>query len=282
MSIALTGATGALGSLTVKALLQRGTSASDIVAVVRDDGRAQPLKDLGVSVRVAAYGEVPALTEALDGVDRLLLVSGPESGERVALHGSVIAAAGQAGVGFLAYTSAPHADSTQLLVAPDHAATEKLIHASGLAFSILRNNWYHENYLPHLKSAAATGKLPSSAGAGRVASAARADYAEAAAIVLAGGDHDGRTYELSGDVAWTFSELAATMGDVLGRPIEYVPLDRAAHTAALTAAGLDARLIQFVTQLESNIAAGALADATNHLAGLIGRPTTPLAEGLGR
>lgn len=282
MSIALTGATGALGSLTVEALIKRGTPATEIVAVVRDADRAQALTDLGVDVRVAPYGDIPALTQALNGVHRLLLISGPESSERVPLHGSVVTAAQQAGVGFLAYTSAPHADNTVLLVAPDHAATENLIRASGLAFSILRNNWYHENYLPHLKSAAATGKLLSSAGTGRVASAARADYAEAAAIVLTGGDHDRRVYELSGDTAWTFPDLAAAMSEVLGKPVEYVALDSAAHAAALAAAGLDPRMIQFVTKLESNIAADALAQATTDLADLIGRPTTPLAQGLAR
>ncbi|GAA3608891.1 SDR family oxidoreductase [Kineosporia mesophila] len=280
MSIALTGATGALGSLVVDALLTRGTPASDIVVVVRDADRAKALADLGVGVRVASYGDVPALVTALDGVDRLLLISGPESGERVALHGSVVTAAQQAGVGFIAYTSAPHADDTVLLVAPDHAATENLIRASGLAYSILRNNWYHENYGAHLKNAEATGKLFSSAGSGRVASASRADYAEAAAIVLAGGDHDGRVYELSGDVAWIFADLATVMGEVLGRPVELVQLDRESHIAALTGAGLDPHLIRFVTTLDADIAQGALAEATTDLSGLIGRPTTPLIEGL--
>lgn len=280
MSIALTGATGALGSLVVDALLSRETSASDIVVLVRDADRAKDLADLGVSVRVAAYGDVTALTAALVGVERLLLVSAAESDERVALHASVVAAAVQAGVGFLAYTSAPHADDTALLVAPDHAATEDLIRASGLAYAILRNNWYHENYLVQLKNAEATGKLFTSVGAGRVASASRADYAEAAAIVLAGGDHDGHVYELSGDVAWSSTDLAIAMSEVLGRTIELVSLDKDSHAAALTAVGLDSRTVWFLTTLEADIAAGALADVTGDLSGLVGRPTTPLVEGL--
>lgn len=280
MTIAVTGATGALGSLVVQVLFDRGTPAADVVALVRDPGRAGDLADLGVDVRVAAYGDVQALTEALEGVERLLLVSGPESPDRVALHGSVVTAATRAGVGFLAYTSAPHADDTLLPVAPDHAATEALVRDSGLRHAILRNNWYHENYLPHLANAAATGKLLTSADTGRVASAARADYAAAAAAVLLGGDHDGRVYELSGDVAWTFAELAAAMSEVLGRTVELVPLDSDAHAAALTGAGLPPALVTFVTALEASIATGSLADATTELAGLIGRPTTTLVEGL--
>jgi NAD(P)H dehydrogenase (quinone) len=280
MSIALTGATGALGTLVVDALLTRGTPASDIVAIVRDADRAKALADLGVSVRVASFGDVPALTAALDGVDRLLLISGAESSERVALHASVITASKQAGVGFIAYTSAPHAEDTVLLVAPDHAATESLLRASGLAYAFLRNNWYTENYLAHRKNAEATGKLLTSAGTGRVASATRADYADGAAAVLAGGDHDGRVYELSGDVAWTFTDLAAAMSEVLGSPVELVSLDTAAHAAALTTAGLDPHLVWFLTTIDANIAEGALADATGDLSGLIGRPTTPLVAGL--
>ena len=280
MTIAITGATGALGSLVLDALLTRGVPAADLVAVVRDADRAKTLTDQGVDVRVTPYGDVPALTKALSGVDRLLLVSGPESSERVNLHQSVITAAQRAGVGFIAYTSAPHADDTALLVAPDHAATEKLIQASGLAHAILRNNWYHENYRPHRANAQVTGKLLTSAGSGRVASAARADYAEAAAVVLTGDDHDGRIYELTGDTAWSFADLAAAMSDVLGKPVELISLDAAAHTAALTAAGLDPRLAQFVTALESTIATGALADATSDLSTLIGRPATPLVQGL--
>jgi NAD(P)H dehydrogenase (quinone) len=280
MSIALTGATGALGSLVIDALLAQGTPASDIVAIVRDADRAKALADLGVRVRVASYGDVPALTAALDRVDRLLLISGAESTERVALHASVVTAAKQAGVGFIAYTSAPHAGDTVLLVAPDHAATEDLIRASGLAYAFLRNNWYTENYLAQRKNAEATGKLLTSTGAGRVASAARADYAAAAAVVLAGGDHDGRVYELSGDVAWDFTELAAALSEVLGSPVELVSLDTESHAAALTAAGLDPHLVWFLTTIDANIAAGALADATSDLSGLIGRPTTPLAAGL--
>jgi NAD(P)H dehydrogenase (quinone) len=280
MTIALTGATGALGSLVVDALLTRGTPASEIVAVVRDADRAKALADLGVSVRVASYGDVPALTTALAGVGRLLLISGPESGERVALHASVVTAAQQGGVDFIAYTSAPHADDTVLVVAPDHVATENLIRESGLTHAILRNNWYHEMYLPHLKNADSMGKLFTSAGSGRVASAARADYAEAAAIVLAGGDHGGRVYELSGDVAWTFAGLAAAMSEILGKTVELVPLDTEAHIAALTAAGLDPKIAGFVTTIEANIAQGALADTPGDLSKLIGRPTTPLIESL--
>jgi len=280
MTFALTGATGALGRLVVDALIARGTAPTDIVAIVRDAEKARPLADQGVDVRVAPYGDVPGLTAALVGVDRLLLISGSEVGQRVDQHGSVIEAARMAGVGFIAYTSAPKADDTTLVLAPEHKATEELLAASGIPVTVLRNNWYTENYVGQLAQAEQTGTLLSSAGTGRVASASRTDYAEAAAVVLAGGDHDGAVYELGGDVAWDFADLANAMSAVLGRPVELVTVDRATHAAQLTEAGLDAGTVGFVTALDANIAEGTLAEVTHDLSRLIGRPTTPLEDGL--
>lgn len=280
MTIALTGATGALGRLVVDALISRGTAPSEIVAVVRDTAKAQPLADLGVTVREAAYGDVPALTAALDGVDRLLLVSGSEVGQRVDQHRSVIDAASAAGVGFIAYTSAPRASDSTLILAPEHKATEELLAASGIPAALLRNNWYSENYVGQLEQAAGTHELLSSAGDGRVASASRIDYAEAAAVVLTTDGHDGAVYELGGDVAWTFADLAATFTDILGEPVALVSVDTAEHARRLEAAGLDAGTVGFVTGLDQSIADGTLAEVTHDLSGLIGRPTTPLEEGL--
>ncbi|KQO63789.1 SDR family oxidoreductase [Curtobacterium sp. Leaf261] len=280
MTIALTGATGALGRLVVDALIARGTTPSDIVAVVRDTTKAQPVADLGVTVREAAYGDVPALTAAFQGVERLLLVSGSEVGQRVDQHRSVIDAAAAAGVGFIAYTSAPRADDTTLVLAPEHKATEELLAASGIPTALLRNNWYTENYVGQLEQAAATHELLTSAGDGRVASASRADYADAAAVVLTTDGHDGRVYELGGDVAWTFEDLAATFTDVLGEPVALVSVDTAEHARRLEAAGLDAGTVGFVTALDGNIAEGTLAEVTHDLSTLTGRPTTPLYDGL--
>ncbi|MFZ7087203.1 SDR family oxidoreductase [Curtobacterium sp. RRHDQ10] len=280
MTIAITAATGALGRLVVDALLARGTDPADVVAVVRNAEKARPIAELGVTVRTAAYGDVPALTEAFQGVDRLLLVSGSEVGQRVEQHRSVVEAATAAGVGFIAYTSAPRADDTTLVLAPEHKATEELLAASSIPTAILRNNWYTENYLQQLDQAAATSELLTSAGDGRVASASRADYAEAAAVVLATDGHDGAVYELGGDVAWTFADLATAFSNVLGEPVALVQVDGAEHVRRLEAAGLDAGTAGFVAALDANIAEGTLAEVTSQLSGLIGRPTTPLEEGL--
>ena len=279
MTIAVTGATGQLGRLVLDELLT-SQEPDSLVAIVRDAAKARELVARGVQVRVADYSDPAALEAALTGVDRLLLVSGSEVGSRVAQHGAVIDAAKAAGVGQLVYTSAPKADDTPLVLAPEHAATEALIQESGVPFTILRNNWYTENYLDTARQAAVTGEVVGSAGNGRVASASRVDFAEAAAVVLTTDGHLGRTYELAGDVAWTFDDFAAVLSEVAGRPVTYRSVSTEEHTAILQGFGLDAGTAGFVAALDANIRDGALDSASTDLRDLIGRPTTPLLQAL--
>lgn len=278
-TIALTGATGQLGRLVVDALLET-VPASSLVAIVRDAGKAADLSALGVDVRVAPYESVADLTQALDGVDRLLLISASEPGQRVAQHGNVIAAAVQNGVTRLVYTSVTRADTTDLVLAPEHKATEAALVASGLTYTILRNNWYTENYLGSVQAAAATGQLIGSAGKGRVASASRIDFADAAAATLTTDGHDNTIYELGGDTAWTMPDLATAIAEVTGSPVSYVDVSHDEHVDALVAAGLPAGTAGFIAAMDGNIASGALAGPTGELSRLIGRPTTPLVDGL--
>jgi len=279
MTVAVTGATGPLGRLAIEELL-RTQQPSSVVAIARDPGKAAALSALGVQVRIASYDDPAALTEALRGVDRLLLVSGNEVGRRVVQHGNVLAAAETAGVTFLVYTSATKATTSALVLAPEHKATEELLGGSHLAHAIVRNNWYTENYAVQLETARQTGTVVAAVGEGRVASASRADYASGAVAALLGEGHAGRVYELSGDVAWDYEELAATIGRVLGRPVSYRSVDADTLVAELTAAGVDQGSAGFVAALDTNIADGLLAETSGELAALIGRPTTPLYDGL--
>lgn len=282
MTIGVTGATGQLGRLVIEALL-RDQAPEHVVAVVRDPAKVAGLAERGVTVRVAPYESPEALRSAFEGVDRLLFVSGSEAGRRIPQHRAVVEAARAAGVGHVVYTSAPHASSTDLALAPEHKATEELIKESGLPYTFLRNNWYTENYADQLAVARQTGTLTAAAGHGRVASASRVDYAEAAAAVLKGGDHQGQVYELAGDVAWDYDELAAAIGEVIGTPVTYRPVEPDVLIKELTANGLDEGTAGFVAALDTNIAGGALADTGDGvLSSLIGRPTTPLREGLRR
>ena len=192
----------------------------------------------------------------------------------------MIDAAKAAGVKRIVYTSAPKADTTELVVAPEHKATEELIAASGLPATILRNGWYTENYLPALEQARETGTLLTSAGDGRVASASRRDYAEAAAIALTDEATSGRTYELSGDTSWDQQELADAIGTTIGRDVTLTNVTSDEHQRILAAAGLDEGTVGFLVALDANTRDGLLADTSGDLSELIGHPTTSLLDGL--
>lgn len=280
MTILVTGATGHLGRLVVDSLLARGVDPSTVRAGARDTSKAAALAARGVQVVHLDYDAPETVASAVDSADAVLLISSSEVGKRAGQHQVVIDAARAAGVAKFVYTSATKATTSNLVLAPEHKATEEAIAAADLPAVILRNNWYTENYAEDVTRAKDTGVIAASAGDGRVASASRADYAEAAAIVLTEDDHIGEVYELAGDVAWSFDELAAAASEVVGREVRYNPLTTEEHTAALEAAGLDEGTIGFVTALDANIRDGALAETDGTLSRLLGRPTTPLVEGL--
>lgn len=272
--IVVTGASGHLGRLVVEGL-KKQLPADRIVAAARTPEKAA---DLGVPVRKADYDDPATLAAAFDGADKVLLISGSEVGSRVAQHRAVVEAAQKAGVSHLVYTSAPRADTTPLVLAPEHKATEEIIRKSGLPFTFLRNGWYNENYEQTVQQAVHTGEFVGSAGEGRTASAARADYADAAVAVLTGEGHENKVYELSGDIAWTRAELAATIAEAAGKPVTYRNLTSERHQATLVEAGLPEATAQFVVALDGNTRDGLLGETSGELRELIGRPTTPIGE----
>ena len=274
MTIAVTGATGQLGRLTIAALTSR-LPADQIVALARNPANAA---DLGVPARAFDYDRPETLEPALAGVDKLLLISGNEVGSRAAQHRAVIAAAKAAGVKEIVYTSLLHADKTPLSLAGEHVETEAMLAASGIPHTILRNGWYAENYTGAIPSALEHGALIGAAGEGRISGAARADYAEAAAVVLAGTGHTGKTYELAADDAWTLADLAAELSAQTGRDIPYRNLPVADYAAILVGAGLPQALSEAIAGWDADAAQGALFDDGRVLSRLIGRPTTPLAD----
>lgn len=280
MSIVVTGATGHLGRLIVEALLRDGVEPQQIVAGGRSVEKLADLEARGVRVVRIDYTDPESLAAAFAGADKLMLVSSSEVGQRATQHAAAIDAAKAAGVSQIVYTSAPAATTSPLILAPEHKATEEYLAASGIPFTVLRNAWYTENYTQAAQQAGATGVLAASVGDGTVASASRADYADAAAAVLTGAGHEGKVYELSGDSAWTFHDLAAVIGEQFDRPVVYTPLSPEEHFATLTSAGLDEGTAGFVVALDGNIRDGLLGVTTGDLGRLIGRSTTPLKEGL--
>jgi NAD(P)H dehydrogenase (quinone) len=276
MAIVVTGATGRLGRLAVEALLDRGVPPEGIVATGRSVEKLSDLAARGVRVERLDYSDVA--DGVLSAGDVLVFVSGSEVGQRLPQHRNVVDAATRAGVARVIYTSAPSADDTTLVVAPEHAATEAMIRESGLRFTFLRNGWYSENYLPAFQQAAETGVVIANAGHGRVASAPIAEFAEAAAVVASTDGHDEAVYELSGDVAWSYDELADAFAEVLGSAVTYQALSADEHRAALLEAGLDEGTAGFLVALGKNTEDGLLAVTTGELTKLLGRPTTPILE----
>ncbi|WP_333828207.1 SDR family oxidoreductase [Pararhodobacter sp.] len=273
MTIAVTGATGQLGRLVIDALKQK-LPANGILALARDLHKAA---DLGVPARHIDYNAPETLEKALNGVETLLLISSSEIGHRAVQHRNVIAAAKAAGVARIVYTSLLHADTSPLSLAVEHSDTEAALKASGLRYTILRNGWYTENYTGSVPSALANGAFVGSAGEGRIASASRADYAQAAAEVVVGEGHEGKTYELSGDESYTLSDLAAEVSRQTGRDIPYNDLPEAVYAGILESVGLPGTLAAAIASFDTAASKGALHDEGRDLSRLIGRPTTPMS-----
>ncbi|HFQ9139481.1 TPA: SDR family oxidoreductase [Enterobacter cancerogenus] len=275
--IAITGATGQLGHLVIEQLLKT-VPANQIVAIVRNPAKADALSQQGVVVRQADYADEAAFTAALGGVDKLLLISSSEVGQRAAQHQNVINAAKAAGVKFIAYTSLLHADTSPLGLHVEHVQTEKALAESGVPYALLRNGWYTENYLASVPPALEHGVFIGAAGEGKIASATRADYAAAAAKVISEEGHAGKVYELAGDNAWTLSEMAAELSKQSGKKVAYQNLSEADFAATLKGAGLPAGLADMLADSDTGASKGGLFDDSRTLSNLIGRPTTPLAQ----
>jgi NAD(P)H dehydrogenase (quinone) len=275
--IAVTGATGQLGRLVIDALLKH-IPAAEIVAAVRSPEKAADLASRGVIIRQADYSRPETLSDALTGVDKLLLISSSEVGQREAQHKAVISAAKTAGVKLIAYTSLLHADRSPLSLATEHLATEAALAHSGVPYVLLRNGWYSENYAASIVPALAHGAFIGAAQQGRIASAAREDYAEAAAKVLISDHQAGKVYELAGDDVYTLADFAAQLSQQSGKAVSYVDLGQEGFAKALLDAGLPAGLAELLADSDAGAAQGGLFDDSHVLSQLIGRATTPISE----
>lgn len=275
--IAVTGATGQLGRLVIDALL-KSTPAGEIIAVVRSPEKARDLAAQGIDVRQGDYTQPETLLSALSGVTKVLLISSNQLGERESQHKAVIAAAKEAGVKLLAYTSLLHADTTPMGLGKEHLATERALIASGVPYAILRNGWYTENYAASIAPAMAHGAFIGAAQEGKIASASRQDYAEAAAAVLTHENAAGKIYELAGDSAYTLAEFTGEIARQSGRDIHYINLPEAEFVGALKEAGLPDALAEMLGDSDASAAKGALFDDSHTLSQLVGRSSTPWQE----
>ena len=274
MKIGITGATGQLGQLVVQKLKDKNPDAK-LVALVRNPDKAKPL---GIEAKAFDYEQPEALPKALEDIDRLVFISGSEIGKRETQHKNVINAAKQAQVKQIAYTSLLHADTSSMILAPEHLATEKMLQDTGIPLTILRNGWYTENYTAGLKQAVEQGAIIGSAGDGNISSATREDYVEAIAETIINDDHTGKTYELAGDQTFTMQDLAAEVSKQTGKNIEFVNLPEAEYAQKLQEIGLPEGMAKAFASLDYSASKNDLHDESGELARLINRPTTSLSQ----
>ena len=273
MIYAVAGASGQLGQLVLAALVAK-VGAANVVALVRNPAKLADAAAAGVSVRAFDYDAVDAA--ALEGVDRLLLISANEVGKRGPQHQAVIDAAKAAGVGLMAYTSILHAPTSTIGLAEEHRATEAALAASGVPHILLRNGRYNENCTGALAPSIEHGAIIGAAGEGRICSASRADYAAAAAALVDGAGGD--VHELAGDEAFTMADFAAHVARLAGKPVAYVDMSQADYAAALEGVGLPGWLAAMLANSSFASSQDALFDDSRTLSRLIGRPTTPIAD----
>ena len=280
MSTVVTATSGHLGRLIVEDLLDRKVPAADIVAGARSLDAIADLAQTGVRTTVIDYDDPAGVEAAVGAGDTLVLVSGNDLANRDRQHAEVIAAAARAGAGHLIYTSGLRAAESPSPIAASHAVTENAVRSSGIPFTILRMGWYTENYARDLPNVRESGVLLASVGDGRVASATRRDLAGAVGAVATGEDHTGNVYELSGDQAWTYHDLASAFGEVFGREVTFQAVTPEQHLEILRGAGVPDQFAGMAVAVDADIRDGAFAYRNGDLARLLGRPTTPLVEGL--
>lgn len=278
MKILVTGANGQLGRLVIKELSQR--DGVEIVAGVRSIDKAKDLGASGVQVVPFDYDNPETIESSLNGVDRLLLISSSEVGQRSRQHANVISAAKGSGIQLKAYTSILHGDRNPLLLAEEHQQTERLLEISSVPHVLLRNGWYTENYLMSLPQVLTMGQLFGSAGSGLLSLASRADYAAAAAAVLLGDDQAGKVYELAGDIPCTMEQIAADISKQFGKPIQYVNLPESDYCSMLVSIGLPENYAKAIADSDAKAALGALHEESRQMSSLIGRSTTSVATSM--
>jgi NAD(P)H dehydrogenase (quinone) len=279
MKILVTGATGKLGSKVVDSLL-KSIPASELAVSVRNPEKAEGLRARGVEVRQGDFDRPETLDNAFKGIDRLLIISADGDNEtRIRQHTDAVQAAERAGVKFIAYTSLANATESKNLMAPPHVATEAAIIKTGIPYSFLRNNWYLENEIGSIQGALAGAPWITSAGEGKVGWALQQDYADAAAAVLVGNDHENTVYELSGPLL-TQDELASALGNVLGEKIAVQQVSDEKYAEIMKGLGLPDFVIPIVVGIQESIRNGSLEVESNDFEKVLGRPVTPINEAL--
>lgn len=269
----VTGATGGLGGLTVRALLNK-IGADQIAALVRDATKAAHLSALGVDVRTGDYLDVDALTAAFQGIEKILLVSAVAFTDRLAQHLNVISAAKAAGVKHIVYTSIqrkPGSDYEIATVTASDLATERALERSGLTYTIVRNSLYLDALGFLLGDDVLDRGVRVIGGDGTAPMVARSDLAEANAVILTQPGHENKTYTLGASEGFSFRDVATQLAEITGNPVKYSALSIDEVVANFVDRGLPEIVAQFATQWIYVVATGEFEEVTDDLERLIGR-----------
>ena len=284
-TILVTAGTSQLGSLVVSNLLKRNVPASSIAVTARsgDSDATRALKDQGIEVRVADYHNAASCDEAMKGIEKVLLISSNDFNDRVGQHTNVVKAAEKAGtVQLFAYTSLANADTTKMIMAASHVGTEAYLKSSGVPYVMLRNNWYTENHSNQYSTWLKYGKITGAPGGAIINGASRDNYAEAAAVVLAGDakEYQGKIFELGGQPGYTLDDMAKVASDVSGQTITVNNVDQSTFTQILVGAGLPEAVASVLADADARSANGDLETKGNDLERLIGHKTETFEETL--
>ena len=275
--IILTGATGQLGRSVVDALLAR-LPAGGIAVSVRDPGKGADIAGRGVQVRRGNFADPTSLGAAFEGADQVLLISADKLGEEaLRLHHAAIAAAREAGVSRILYTSHMGArQGSPFAPADQHARTENDLAASGLPFTALRHGFYAESCPQMIGDGLKAGELrvPED---GPVSWTARADLAEADAIIIVeNGRMAGITPPLTAVDSVTMADVAAIASEVSGREIRHVTVTDEAWRDSRVAAGMPPFYADMLLGTFRAARRGDFAAVDPTLGELLGRPPRSL------
>ena len=279
--ILITGATGHFGTATINSLLEKGISASDITALVRDEDKAAGLKEKGIQIKIGDYHNYDSLKEALKGVEKLLLVPSSDLNERLQQHKNVINAAIENGVKQIAYTSIDidsFTESVIPLVSQIHSDTADFLKESGVPYTLLNDTLYADLIPAFAGEKVLETGIFFPAGDGKTPFVARTEMAEAAAVVLTTEGHENREYAITAETAYSFAEIAAIITEITGNDVQYLRPEADAYIAHLVKVGVPEGNARFFAGFGVAIGKGEFDTNRSDLGRLLGRKPLELKE----
>jgi len=281
-SILVTGATGNFGKATIDFLLKKGIEAKNISALVRDEAKAVELAEKGIQIKVGDYDNYESLVAAFQAIEKLVLVSGTDLANRSSQQLNVVKAAKEAGVKHIVYTSFERKNETVTspiaFLAQSHLDTDNAIKASGLTYTILRNNLYLEVLPMFLGEKVLESGIFFPAGEGQAAYVSRNDLAEATATILTTDGHENKEYATSNIENYSMNDIAVILSSIVNIEVAYLNPNTEDYQATLTNAGVPAEYIGMFVGFAEAIKQGEFQSENSDLEKLLGRKPQNLSE----